>query len=310
MYCTKCNTPNDPDARFCSECGTLIDQTPEAEQATPARTRKPYLYALLLLPVLIGAAAIGYYKFLLPEGIAAVVNGEEIRLAELDAAVNRTVGSPEAADSRLRYQILNSLITERLVLQEARKAGVSVSGEEVRQAIERARSVSGLEEAAFEQRAVSLYGSMQDFERSVRRSLLANKFIAEKVIPANADPRSGRAALDRWLQDRSAAASVRVTLAEQWSGAGCGCCGNKAEASTGPAGKGGCRTDRTAAGRDQGASNPGKAADAAMRYWQEKHGAESVTAKVTDFGCHMQVDIIKDDKVIGSLRYQGGAISE
>jgi hypothetical protein len=35
-----------------------------------------------------------------------------------------------------------------------------------------------------------------------------------------------------------------------------------------------------------------------------------VTARTTDFGCHIQVDIVKENKVALSLRYQDGAISE
>ncbi len=52
------------------------------------------------------------------------------------------------------------------------------------------------------------------------------------------------------------------------------------------------------------------ASEAALRYWHEKHGPETVTATVKDFGCHQQVDIVKDKKIIASLRYQAGAITE
>ncbi|OGW40509.1 MAG: hypothetical protein A2010_08075 [Nitrospirae bacterium GWD2_57_9] len=304
---------NDADAQFCSECGRPMEPAP-----AQGKTRKPYLYALLLIPVLVLAGGIGYYKYVLPQGIAAVVNGEEIMASELDSEVVRTTGSREAADGRLRYQVLNSLITERLILQEARKAGMSTSGGEISLAVVNARSGSGLDEAGFRERVESQYGSMQAFERALGRRLLVNRFVAERIIPADADPRTARAALDRWLQERSDAASVRVTLAEQWSGAGCGCCANKAEASPAPpAASGGCRMAKNssaAAGNGTAAaaeaSRTGQAADAGLRYWQEKHGAENVTAKVTDFGCHMQVDIVKDNKTIGSLRYQGGVISE
>jgi hypothetical protein len=53
-----------------------------------------------------------------------------------------------------------------------------------------------------------------------------------------------------------------------------------------------------------------KAADAGVRYWQEKHGGEAVTARTTDFGCHIQVDILRENKIVRSLRYQDGSISE
>jgi hypothetical protein len=314
MLCSKCNTTNDPDALFCAECGAQLAQ---GSPGSRVKARRVYLYALLLLPVLALAAGIGYYKFFLPQGVAAVVNGERIMLPELEAAVFRTTGGRDAADARLRYAILNGLITERLVLQEARRAGMVIPREEITSAVDAARDASGLNDGQFSREIASQYGSVRNFEEALSRRLLVNKFIAEKVVPPNADARNAGAALGTWLQERSAAASVRVTLAEQWSGAGCGCCSNRAEASTGPQAGSGCRTVKGGcAMANQGSArstdplNAGKAADAALRYWHEKHGAGNVTTKVTDFGCHMQVDIIKDNIKIGSLRYQGGSISE
>lgn len=305
MNCPTCNTANNNDSRFCEQCGGPLES---GTAAGAAKTRKNYLYALLLIPVLLLAAGVGYYKYFLPQGIAAVVNGEEIRLSELDAEVLRTADPVQAADGKLRYQVLNSLITERLVLQEARKAGVGLSREELAAAITAARTASGQSEAEFARHTADRYGSTENFEEIFSRRLLVNKFIAEKVIPVNADVRTSRLALERWLQDRSAAASVRITLAEQWSGAGCGCCANKAEAATEPADSGNASAEK--AQPSAMPSRAGMASEAALRYWHEKHGNDRVTTKVTDFGCHMQVDIVKEGKVAGSLRYQAGAISE
>jgi hypothetical protein len=50
-------------------------------------TTRAYFFALLLIPVVALATGLGYYKFILPDGIAAVVNGEEIKHSELDSAV-------------------------------------------------------------------------------------------------------------------------------------------------------------------------------------------------------------------------------
>jgi hypothetical protein len=35
-----------------------------------------------------------------------------------------------------------------------------------------------------------------------------------------------------------------------------------------------------------------------------------ITAKVTDYGCHMQVDIQKEGRVVKSYIYQGGKVFE
>src|SRR5512143_2936203 len=123
MVCSRCNTTQDSDSRFCSECGAAL--------AEPRKSRSAYRYALLLIPVIVIACAIGYYKFILPQGIAAVVNGEEITHAELEQELLRIEGSRRSADPGVRYQALNGLIAERIMLHEARKAGTDVSREEL-----------------------------------------------------------------------------------------------------------------------------------------------------------------------------------
>jgi hypothetical protein len=87
------------------------------------KRKRVYFYALLLIPIIALAVGAGYYKYILPSGVAAVVNGEEIMASELDDALLRFQGTRDKADSRLRYEVLQGLITELLVLQQARKAG-------------------------------------------------------------------------------------------------------------------------------------------------------------------------------------------
>ena len=65
MLCPACNRTNDADATFCAECGRPIVNEPAAK---PFRSRRIYLFALFLVPVLIGVAALGYYRFFLPDG--------------------------------------------------------------------------------------------------------------------------------------------------------------------------------------------------------------------------------------------------
>jgi len=51
-------------------------------------------------------------------------------------------------------------------------------------------------------------------------------------------------------------------------------------------------------------------ASPALAYWQQRNGNSPVETKVTDFGCHVQVDIVANNKIAKSLRYQNGAITE
>jgi hypothetical protein len=257
------------------------------------------LFALLFVPVIVIAIAVGYYKFFLPDGVAAVVNGEEIKLSELTAAVSRMQGGGEAT-TQLRSQALNELIAERLVLQEARKAGMQVSKQEVAAAAAQARTSSGLDDAAFTMEIRSFYGSVRGFEQQLERRTLINRLIAERVVPPGADPQTASRAVNLWLRDLSGKASVRIALAEQWPGEGCGCCSKE----SGP------RKQTTASAQPPVSEKSRAAADACLQYWRAKHGPEAVTTRLMDYGCHYQVDIMKNEKIIGSLRYQGGAITE
>jgi hypothetical protein len=310
MNCGKCNTMNDGDAAFCANCGGAL-------MAVPWRKRRTYLYVLLLLPVLLVVAGAGYYKFILPSGVAAVVNGEEIMLAELDDLVRpdgNSAGVPAETLGRMRYAALSELITERIALQGARKAGVQVSSEDVQTAIQDMRAASGLDEMGFEAKVTERYGSMAAFRKGLERRLAIRKFIDEKVTAGASGPADANMRLNQWLQDSTARASVRVSLAEQLPASGCGCGGGD-----GPgAAKQGCAPAKGASKRGCAPQAGGKqvsgqgtvARDAALAYWRKQNGKGPVETKVTDYGCHIQVDIMSNNRIAKSLRYQNGKITE
>jgi len=136
---------------------------------------------------------------------------------------------------------------------------------------------------------------------------LVNKFLSAKIAPPGADPSTARSAINRWLDDIAGRATVRISLAGQRTGTGCGCCSSKKGQAprSSDISENGC-----AASYKTAASDAGKAADAGLRFWYAKHGLDSVTARLTDYGCHIQIDIVKNEKIIGSLRYQDGSITE
>lgn len=235
MLCPACNQTNDADATFCAECGRPIANEPAGK---PVRSRRIYLYALFLVPVLIGVAALGYYRFFLPDGVVAVVNGEEIKNSELEGALvlhqktGHAGSGPKAAAgdqggkerAQLRYEALAQLIQERLLLQEARKAGVQVSGDETAAALTALRVSSGMDEAGFRAYAVARYGSAGALEQTIAKSLMINKLLSGKAAVGASDSSAARSAVSAWFEGVSRRAVVRVSLAEQWSGAACSCC--------------------------------------------------------------------------------------
>ena len=309
MNCGKCNTMNDNDAAFCVNCGGVLT-------AAPRKGWRSYRYALLLLPVLLVAGGAGYYKFILPSGVAAVVNGEEIMLAELDNLVQPDrKGAEVSAETigQMRYAALSELITERIVLQEARKAGVSVSDGDVQAAVQDMRAASGLDEKDFAARVTERYGSVSAFRKGLERHLIIKKFIDGTVLAGASGPAEANMRLNQWLQDSTAKAAVRVSLAEQLPASGCGCCGGGGPAAS----KQGCDPAKGAkqgcdpkAGAKQVSGQGTVARDAALAYWRNQNGNRPVETKVTDFGCHIQVDIMSNNRIAKSLRYQNGTITE
>jgi hypothetical protein len=307
MNCGKCDTINDGDAVFCTNCGSALNALTEG----PRKTWRSYWYALLLIPVLIAAAGMGYYKFMLPNGVAAVVNGEDITIAELDAVMQYAKSGkdvPEQELGRMRYSALSDLITERIACQEARKAGVRVSSEELDDAIVSMRSAAGLDEKSFDARVNALYGGRGNFRKGMERRLIIRKFIDERIAAGITDPTIAGSRVNQWLQGISKTATVRVSLEEQMQrSSGCACCGGRG---TGPA-KQGCDPK---AGASAAVKKPGSqitaARNAAISYWSQKHGSGPVETKVTDFGCHIQVDIMENSRIASSLRYQNGTITE
>ena len=217
MQCPTCKMMNDPDAEFCQECGRALNN------AVSTRSRRSYLFMFVLVPVLALIAGVGYYKFFLPSGIAAVVNSEEISTSELDAVVARAQGNNGAASGRVRHQFLNQLILERIVLQEARKAGISASPEDVASAVSRAQTSSGRSNNNFHALVMQRFGSMSSFEEAERCELIMKRIIARRVVSQGGDQQQADDAVNAWLEKLSARASVRIAFSEQWAGAECGC---------------------------------------------------------------------------------------
>jgi hypothetical protein len=309
MQCGTCKKENDIDARYCEHCGRDLAVTPVD---VPERKNRTALYVLIIVAAAV-AAAVGYYKFFLPSGIAAVVNGEEILLAEVDArmqGLGQYSEIPADVLGRARYRVLNDLITERIAWQAAAQAGVRIPSADIDAAYEQLASASAADRAAFDAQIKARYGSTRAFRRSLERSLAIRKYVDEKIAAGIADPTLAGARVDQWLRDISGRATVRVALAEQLPGPGRGC-GGSGGCGKGSAGCGsgsGCgTTPRTGSDASPQAK---EARDAALAYWRDRYGDEPVEAKVLDFGCHIQVDVLKGKKIAKSLRYQNGAITE
>ncbi len=261
----------------------------------------------------IALASVGYYKFMLPNGVIAVVNGEEILEQDLKFEMKAALGeglisqdnlsANKAMEERLRYEILMRLIRERIMLQEADKAAISVTNDDVSAAVDRIRKDFRMDDKKFAAFIEQRYGGMDAFENALRKRLIIEQLVLRKIAPGLKSPESVQAAVAKWLHDASTRANVRIALSQQWSGDGCGCCNRNA----GQAPKAGAKK------ADSGAVSAEKkaaASQAGLEYWRKKYGDEDVNVDATDFGCHVQIDIIKNSRIVKSLSYQNGKISE
>ncbi|MFH2075583.1 MAG: SurA N-terminal domain-containing protein [Pseudomonadota bacterium] len=249
---------------------------------------------------------------------AAVVNGEPIARSEARERLNisrllleKEYGKGLFANEqgrallgRLERDVLEKMVEERLVAQEAGRLKIRVEDDRVRQEIQ----MIGRE----------IYGNWENFQASLKedgisqeylmnhvRNLLLRQEFKKAKSPPKADPDTYFVA---WLKQERRNAKVRInqiiTPLQAFSEGEQSCCD-----SGGSGGVGGCGTKQGPGTLDPGLKS--KAGAAALEVYRETHPAEKgLGAKVTDYGCHVQVDIEKDGKIVASYSFSDGKVSE
>jgi len=248
---------------------------------------------------------------------AAIINGEPISRAELKARVRTIQAIVERQHGKeifvgerggglwanLQNAVLNEMLEEKLVNQEGRKLGVQITEEQVQQKLDQIIKEDFGTWENFQTRIQEEGMSKEDLQEDIRNLLLLE---AVKKLKAQegANPDSS---FNGWLTRARQEAKVTVYNSGNSTGAasalGGGCCGISGS-SGGCTGGGG--TPRQADPRIER-----DAQTAALKTFQESNpGEKEVTALVTDYGCHIQVDVQKEGRVIKSYSYQNGKIEE
>lgn len=112
------------------------------------------------------------------------VGGKEITLKEYRLALKRLVPegiselSPEEQKA-IKRDMVNQLIEEALIVQEAERLGVEVSDSEVSAEVRGTKS--GYDEKAFAETIEKLYGGMEAWKDEIRKKLLIRKVI-DRVV--------------------------------------------------------------------------------------------------------------------------------
>ena len=126
---------------------------------------------------------------------AARVNGETISVDDVmkiakNFARQGLNSDPAARGStdqeKLYYTVVDRLVEQRLVLQEAKKKGLSVTDDEVALGLEQIKSAAG-GEAAFQQTMTEVGITLAEVERDIRANLITRAFYDQLAIAQVSD---------------------------------------------------------------------------------------------------------------------------
>ena len=174
--------------------------------------------------------------------------------------------------------------------ERIRRAVRAAKAEMVPVHLEMLKKRSGLSEVDF----TKMVGPLEDLKEELRRRWIISQFIEKAVLKGNQV--NGEVLFGQWLVKTKAKAQIETyEKLEPVYTAKASCC------------KSGCGGGR-ARSLDPKIENEAKAKG--LEYYEKKTQKKGANARVTDFGCHIQVDIIEEGKVALSLTYRDGEVQE
>lgn len=321
------------DARFCPLCGAQIG-------AQPAKRIGLLVGGALLavvLPVLWlasvhrsdtrSAEAVQVYQ---PEvmddstsSVAAQINGEEIGreaffrlLDNAKVPYERQYGAQvfkgergKAMLGQLAASTMDRLINRRLLVQEATRAGTpEVLEEDVAIEIETIKRENNLSDQELEERLALGGRTLRDLREDLREQLFIQRFVESEIVGGARSKEERQYLFSRWFSNLKTTANITIFLAQARPTAASAGCG---------AGGGGCGGSSSCSGScGSGVTQPldprieAEAKAKALEYYRATYGTAEVVAKVSNYGCHIQVDIVEGNEVTKSFTYSGGQIFE
>jgi len=316
--CVHCGKETGEGELYCPECQAI---------SGAKRSRRVWVFSILFSAVLLSLTGLLLWHGGLSFGSlsldsilgrpAAVINGEPITRADLQARVKNIRAMLERQYGRdlfagqqgrvllanLEQKVLEGMLEERLVSQEARRLKIQISDAMVQEELQKISKEIYGDWEKFQARLREEGVSKEDLQNHIR-SLLLYKAVKAAKAPAGSNP---DISFNAWLiQAKQKAELVLYETGNRGSSAsllGGSCC-----ATGGPSG------GSSAPSRAGGQLDPeteSQAKKAAIETYQRVNPADKeVTAKVTDYGCHIQVDIQKEGKIVKSYSYQGGKAFE
>lgn len=297
--CPSCSENNEEGSRHCAHCGYVF---PRKKRISPLRT---FMF--------LGAAAIllsGGVWFLSKSNaestLVGKVNGEGITRKEFNARVERIKKFYESQGlfegqngdetlTRIKDEILDEMIMEKVLLQQAKGSGFAVAPEnEVARQLDEIKKMSGLTEPELEKR---IGVKIEELKLELSDRWAVSQYIEKEVLKDN--PQNREIFLQEWLAGAVQKASVeKFEKPKPFSTAKASCC----------APGGGCGGGKVAKAPDSDVEKDAR--EKGLEYYEKKTQKKGAEARVTDFGCHIQVDIVENGKVVLSLTYNQGVIQE
>ncbi len=168
-------------------------------------------------PVIIAAIVAVFWLPQLLSNAAAVVNGESISKADLDRRVTFErlwgdwTGNPAPASGREAVQfsasVLDSMIESRIVLQEAKKVGITASAKDVADQITSVRDQLKLTDAQINDGLTRAGLTRQTLEGIMREDAIVDRFLRTMVMKGATDDEQ-QAAVRNWYNDTWAKAKL------------------------------------------------------------------------------------------------------
>src|SRR4030042_6521714 len=289
--CPSCNGGNEKKARFCVHCGNPL--------LKKRRIRFTSQYILFAAIGLILAGAISYFLLGGPESkLIGKVNGEGITRKEFSKRVERVkrfyelrygqklFQGEEGRENlnRIKTDILDEMTTEKILLQEAKGAGYSsVPDEEIVKQVEALKGKYGLSDDDLEQK---MGLNIVALKEELRKGGVISQFLEKAVLKG--DQQNSELIFAQWLTKAKTNAKIETyEKLQPVSTAKASCCSS------------GCGGGGRARPLDPKIEKEAKTK--ALDYYEKKTQKKGQRARVTNFGCHIQVDIIEDGKVVVSL---------
>jgi len=141
----------------------------------------PWVYTIAFLVLVVVVVGVLYFFTGLNRGgdAAAVVNGEEISMEYLNEQYARI--PPQYKEFVTKGVLLNQTINEMILLQEAKRQGVSVSEDEVQASIDDAMSVANLSESEMVSKLAEQNLTLDFLKDLYNKQMTINKLL-EKVL--------------------------------------------------------------------------------------------------------------------------------